>query len=275
MLGHRDAALLPARVARGVIESGDEKRLPTTIGGLVDLAAAAYLERAPLYLGLALAAFALQAAVEFALPAWNVDTREGTIKELTLQYLAVLLDSVIIAAVALGVATRVAGKTAGPRAIIVAMADRWPAAFIANLVQTIIFLYTAAFGAAGPLPDPPAILLLTAPLCWLLWGALSLAPPIAALSPERATSAAMHGIVRAVTLSFHRSNLARLVIVAFASVVPLMLETILSDPRFHVTRQFWISAPIDVLTVGPLAALQTVFALDFARRAGVLSAPRQ
>ena len=29
------------------------------------------------------------------------------------------------------------------------------------------------------------------------------------------------------------------------------------------------------LTVGPLAALQTVFALDFARRAGVLSAPRQ
>jgi hypothetical protein len=84
----------------------------------------------------------------------------------------------------------------------------------------------------------------------------------------------MHGLVRAVTLSFHRSNLARLVIVAFASIVPLMLETILSDPRFHVTRQFWITIPIDALTVGPLAALQTVFALDFARRAGVLSAPR-
>src|ERR1700724_1116838 len=112
VLGHRDAALLPARVARGVIVTGDEKRLPTTIGGLVDLAFAAYVERAPLYLGLALAAFALQAAVEFALPAWKVDTREGTIKALTLQYLAVLLDSVIIAAVALGVATRVAGKTA-------------------------------------------------------------------------------------------------------------------------------------------------------------------
>jgi hypothetical protein len=257
-----------------VIETGDEKRLPATIGGLVDLAFAAYVERAPLYLGLALAAFALQAAVEFALPAWKVDTREGTIKALTLQYLAVLLDSVIIAAVALGVATRVAGKTAGPRAIAVAMADRWPAAFIANLVGTIVFVYTAIFGAAGPLPDPPAILLLTAPLCWLLWGALSLAPPIAALSPERATFAAMHGLVRAVTLSFHRSNLARLVIVAFASIVPLMLETILSDPRFHVTRQFWITIPIDALTVGPLAALQTVFALDFARRAGVLSAPR-
>jgi hypothetical protein len=258
-----------------VIETPDGKRLPTTIGGLVDLAFAAYVERAPLYLGLALAAFALQAAVEFALPAWKVDSREGTIKALTLQYLAVLLDSVVIAAVALGVATRVAGKTAEPRAIVIAMAGRWPAAFIANLIGTIIFAYTAIFGAAGPLPDPPAILLLTAPLCWLLWGALSLAPPIAALSPERATSAAMHGIVRAMSLSFHRSNLARLVIVAFASIVPLMLETILSDPRFGVARFFWVNVPIDALTVGPLAALQTVFALDFARRAGVLSAPRQ
>jgi hypothetical protein len=275
VLGHRDAALLPARVARGVIETGDEKRLPTTIGGLVDLAFAAYVERAPLYLGLALAAFVLQAAVEFALPAWKADTPEGTIKELTLLFLSVLLDSVIIAAVALGVATRVAGKTAEPRAIAAAMAGRWPAAFIANLIQTIIFVYTAVLGAVGPLPDPPAILLLTAPLCWLLWGALSLAPPIAALSPERAAPAAMHGIVRAVTLSFHRANLGRLVIVALASAVPLMLQTILSDPPFHVARLFWVNVPVDALTIGPLAAVQTVFALDFARRAGVLSAPRR
>ncbi len=258
-----------------MIETGDEARLPTTIGGLVDLAFAGYLERAPLYLGLALAAFALQAAVEFALPAWKVGTQEGTIKELTLIFLSLLTDSVVIAAVALGIATRVAGKTAPPRSIAAATASRWGAAFIANLFGSIVVLSTAQFGAVGPLPDPPAILLLTAPLCWIVWGTLSLAPPIAALSPERAAFAAMHGITRAVTLSFHRSNLVRLCIVAFASIVPVMLQTILSDPRFHVTRDFWINVPIDALTVGPLAALQTVFALDFARRAGVLSAPRE
>jgi hypothetical protein len=274
VLGHRDAALFPAGVARGVIETGDEKRLPTTIGGLVDLAFAAYLERAPLYLGLALAAFALQAAVEFALPAWKLESPEGAIKEYTLLFLSVLLDSIVITAVALGIATRVAGKTAAPRAIAVATAARWPAAFFASLFWAVVFLDTAGFGAVGPLLDPPALLLVTAPLCWLLWGALALAVPIAALSPERAPLAAMHGIMRALSLSFHRANFARLIIVAFASIVPLMLVSILGDPRFHVTRVFWTDVPIDALTVGPLAALQTVFALDFARRAGVLSPPR-
>jgi hypothetical protein len=33
----------------------------------------------------------------------------------------------------------------------------------------------------------------------------------------------------------------------------------------HVS--FWANLPIDALSVGPIAAIQTAFALDFARRA--------
>ncbi|MDB5093715.1 MAG: hypothetical protein JWO85_1816 [Candidatus Eremiobacteraeota bacterium] len=257
-----------------MIETGDEKRLPTTIGGLVDLAFAAYFERAPLYLGLALAAFALQAVVEFALPAWKIDTREGAIKYWTLQYLNILLDSVVITAVALGVATRVAGKTAASRAIVAALAARWPAAFLAGLVAWVVVDFLGPISGFGQPLDPPVLIVITAPVCWIFFGAISLAQPIAALSPERPALAALHGVGRALTLSFHRPNLPRLVIVAFASILPSLVAGILGDPRFHVPRLFWVAIPVDALTVGPLAALQTVFALDFARRAGVLSAPR-
>jgi hypothetical protein len=256
-----------------VIETGDEKRLPATIGGLVDLAFAGYVERAPLYLGLAFAAFALQAAVEFGLPAWGIDTREGTIKYWTLVYLNILFDSVVITAVALGIATRVAGKTAGSRAIVAALAARWPAAFLASLVGTAAFFVLGPIAGFGQPLDPPVLVLITAPVCWIVFGALSLAPPIAALSPERPALAALHGIGRALTLSFRRANLPRLAIVAFASILPLLVEAVLGDPRFGVPRLFWVNVPVDALTVGPLAALQTVFALDFARRAGVLTAP--
>ncbi len=39
--------------------------------------------------------------------------------------------------------------------------------------------------------------------------------------------------------------------------------------QHHVPRPFfWSDVPIDALTIGPLAAIQTAFALDFVRRMG-------
>ncbi len=209
------------------------------------------------------------------MPAWKIDTREGEIKYWTLAYLNILFDSITITAVALGTATRIAGETAGSRAIVAALASRWPAAFLASLVAAAAFSMLAPISGFGPPLDPPVLAVITVPVCWIFYGAISLAPPIAALSPERPLLAALHGVGRALTLSFHRANIARLAIVTFASVLPLLVEAILGDPRFHVPRLFWVNIPVDALTVGPLAALQTVFALDFARRAGVLSAPRE
>jgi len=67
----------------------------------------------------------------------------------------------------------------------------------------------------------------------------------------------------------------RLCVLALVTVLPAVLETLLQNTliQSHVPRAiFWGNAPIDALFIGPLSAVQTAFALDFARRAGQRSA---
>lgn len=256
----------------------DERRLPASIGGLVDLAFAALAERAPLYLILSLAIFAAGAIVEFAIPAAKLGTPPADLKLLVFQYTSVFADSFVIAAVALGIGTRVAGETASSRAIAGATVSRWLPVIGVILIVQFLQIATLPLSGLGELPDPRALAILTAPLIWLLWGAFGLAAPIAALSTDRPSMAIFSSILRAVVLSLHPTNLVRLCVLAFVSILPTLLQTIAYDQavRHHISRAvFLTSAPIDALSVAAVAAVQTVFALDFARRLGRLDTPKR
>jgi hypothetical protein len=253
------------------VNAGEDERLPPSAGGLVDFAVAAYAERAPLYLALALAVFLAEGAVEIAIPGAKLGTPRGDLKLIVLEYTSLFVDSYVIAAVALGVGMRAAGETVSSRRIAGTAAERWLPVLITNVLAQTVVDATYAFSGIGALPEPAALALLTAPLVWLLWGVLALAMPIAALSGERPVFAVVAGLTRAVAWSLRSYNLARLCLIAFVSVVPALLHAVALDvmlQRGTPLPIFWSTVPIDALTVGPLAALQTVFALDFARRAG-------
>jgi hypothetical protein len=253
------------------VTEGDEERLPRSIGGLVDYAFAALGARAPFYLLVAVIVFAIEAAVEFAIPVAKADSPQGLIKLEALTYAAMVGDAFATAAVALGVATRLAGEEASSRRIAGAAVERWLPVLLATLiVQTVVSL-TAPLSGLGRIPDPAALVFLTAPFVWLLWGVLSLAVPITALSGERPLFAVITGLTRAIGLSLRPYNLVRLCIVSFVTIVPSLAQTVAYDLLSQQPHQiprilFWANTPIDALTVVPVAAIQTVFAIDFARR---------
>jgi hypothetical protein len=253
-----------------VIE-GDAERLPPSIGGLVDYAFGVLARRPGLYVLLSAVVFAAETIVEFAVPGFKPETPQGQVKLTILLYTALFVSSYAVAAVAFGVRARLSGDEASSRRIAGAALPRWlPVLLTTVIVQTVIDL-TFPLSGLGPLPDPPALAFFTAPLVWIIWGVLSLAPPITALSGERPSFAVVAGLSRAVTLSFRSYNLVRLCLVAFVSIVPNLIHVVALDLMMHqgtISRPFfWSSAPLDGLTVVPLAAIQTVFAIDFARRA--------
>lgn len=250
-----------------------EDRLPPTIGGLIDLAFASYGERAPLYAALAAVLLVLCTALEFLWPAKG----DALTRSIANAFLDVFFQALVIAAVALGIGTRVgAGETARPRALLDGALGRWLPVLGAMLIVQFIVAFTQQAGAIGPVSDP-VLTLVSAPVTWLLWGALGLAGPCAALNGDRPAIAILTGFGRALMLGLRVVNLPRLCIVAFATVMPMLLQSVLFDllqRRGIGHADFWASIPLDALIVGPLAALQTVFALDFARRAGRIEHPR-
>jgi hypothetical protein len=269
LLGHRDAALLPPRIARGVNAAGEGERLPPSIGGLIDLGLATWATRAPLYLALSAALFALCGAVEALWPAHTDSAR--VLKVLVVVYGELFGLAYIVAAAALGVATRVAGEHVSTRLLLAGALERWPAVLGAMIVVQLVVELTLPFSALGPLPDPAVLALFTAPIIWLLWGVINLAGPIAALSGERPLIALLTSFARAIGLSLRPGNFVRVCVLGFATIVPTLIASVLFDvlgKRAVPHIAFWAAIPIDMLTVGPLAAIQTAFALDFARRAG-------
>lgn len=243
--------------------AGLEERLPPSPGGLLDLALAAYAERAWLYLLLALVIFAVYAIIEFVVPAGKDDATR--IAAYTIAPL--FTDSLLISAVALGVGTRVAAKSASTRQVMSAALERWLPVMGALTIANFFVEVTLPYGGLGVERDP--VVLFTAPLMWLLWGAMWLAGPVAALNGDRPTIAIVTGFGRALFLSLLPANLGRLCLIAFASIVPLLLQQMIFDLLHQrgVAHAAFYSTPVDALFTGPLAALQTAFALDFARRA--------
>lgn len=257
--------------------AGENSTLPESLGGLVDFALASYARRAPFYLALALLVFLVGTLVEVAIPAAPIESDAGQWKLVVLVYSSIFVDSYVLAAVAVGVGARLGNDAVSSRRIAGAASERWLPVLTVAIVIELVNEVTSAYSGFGPLPDEPAFLFLTAPLVWLALGALSLAQPIAALSGDSPMIAFFTGITRALAFALRGSNFVRLCAVAFASIVPALLQSVVYDVlvQHHVPRPvFWANVPVDALTVGPVAALQTAFALDFARRAGMLEKPR-
>ncbi len=254
----------------------DGERLPMSIGALLGFALRAYAANAPLYLALALGVFAAYALAEWIIAAAPLSTPLGQFKLIVLQYTGLFADALVIAAVAVGVAARAAGAQASVRALTGVAIDRWlPVIAVSFLAQSIITL-TVSLSGLGPPTDPRALQYATAPFVWILWGILGLTAPFVALAPDRRIFSVLTGFAHAFTTSLHRANLLRLGVLAIITVLPAVLEPVLQNAlvAHHAARPiFWAEVPLDVLTVGPLAAIQTAFALDFARRAGVVDKP--
>jgi hypothetical protein len=248
--------------------AGEGDRLPPSIGGLVDLGFAAWAQRAPLYVALSAGVFLLCGAIEVLWPAKTANA--GDLKLLVLMYTEVFGLAFVVGIVAIGVATRVAGEDVSTRTLIAGALERWPAVLGAMIVVQLVVELTLPFSAIGALADPPVLSLLLAPFIWLIWGVINLAGPIAALSGERPLIALLTSFARAVGLSLRRGNLTRICVLGFVTIVPTLIASVLLDlllKRGATHVSFWANLPIDALSVGPIAAIQTAFALDFARRA--------
>jgi uncharacterized membrane protein YqjE len=251
--------------------AGEGERLPASIGGLIGFALRGWAADAPLYLALQLGVFAAYAIAESVVPAAVASSPQGQFKQWVLVFTGLFADAFVIAAVAMGIAARSAGALASARALAGVAIDRWlPVIAVSFLAQMVVFATYPASGL-GPPAEPRVLQLIAAPFVWIVWGILGLTGPFVALAPNRRVFAVVAGFVHAFTTSLHRENVLRLVVLAAITLMPILLQVLAFRALvgWHVPRPiFWSEAAIDVLTIGPLAAVQTAFALDFARRAG-------
>lgn len=249
----------------------EDEHLPPSIGGLIGFALSGWLANAQLYVLLAACMFALIGIAEYVIPAAATSTPQGVFKLIVLEFTDLFAGSFIVAAVALGVAARGLGTPLSPRTLAGGATERWlPVIAVTFLCQTVIMLTNAYSGLDTP-PEPRALVYVGAPITWLLWGILGLTGPFVALAQSRAALTVLVGFGHAFTASLRRGNLLRLCVLAVITVLPVALEAMLQNAlvQRHAARPiFWANIPIDVLTVGPLAAIQTAFALDFVRRMG-------
>ena len=245
-------------------ESDDQDRLPASVGGLLGFAAAGYLAHAPLYLALATLAFAIDGIAQFLAPD----------KDAIGIGASVVGDALLIGAVSLGVATRATGKPAQPARLFEAAVVRWGDVTGASGVAAILTI--ALFKYVLNRNGDDVLSLLSGVCAWILVGALSFAGPVTALSNDRPIVAIVTGFGRSLALSLRLANLPRLVLVTLVIMIVTNIQVALALAlnRAHAPHAyFWSGAPLDALTVGPLAALQAAFALDFARRVRRLTAP--
>jgi hypothetical protein len=237
---------------------GDDKGLPASIAGLFSTALSLYARRFPFYALLSLLAIGVQ---------YVVDTQVMLDSGLLIG-LDVVVGSFIAASVSIGVAFDVAGKDADWSRIMTAASLRWGivtlVAFIALFVQWLFLPYIfLPAGATGY-----GILLL--PFI-VLWGAISLGEVVAAIEPAKSRlPLPLIALGKALSVSAQFVNLGRLMVLSVLLSLPLFAEIVLGaylKSRNVGDLDFWSGVPIDMLTLGPLQAIATLFYIDFLRRA--------
>jgi hypothetical protein len=250
--------------------TGEADRLPHSVGGLLGFALSG--SATPLNAALTLGVFAAYAAAEYAIaPGAVLDSPQGEFKKYVLTFTGLFADAFVVAAVALRIAARAHGVAVAPSALLGGAVERWLPVIVVTFLAQAVVIVTAPLSGLVRLPGPDAFMLVAAPIVWMLWGVVGLAGPYVALSSDRAALLVVTGFGRAFALALHRTNLVRLAVLALVTVLPSLLQMLLYDELLHDHTQrtfFWSNAPVDALTIVPLCAIQTAFALDFARRAG-------
>ncbi|HEX3466830.1 MAG TPA: hypothetical protein VHT05_01890 [Candidatus Elarobacter sp.] len=249
--------------------AAETTRIPPSLGGVIVFALRGWAANASFYAVLAAAVFLIDAVAEYVLPTAAESTPQGQFKLWVLAYTGLFANAFVIAAVALGVAARGIGSNLAPRTLAGAATERWlPVIAVSFLVQAV-FVLTAQFSGLISPPEPLVVVSISAPIVWLLWGITGLAGPFVALAQSRTALTVLVGFGHAFTVSLRRDNFVRLCVLALITVVPLAVELWLENVLVerHVPRAyFWADIPLDVITLGPISAIQTAFALDFVRR---------
>jgi hypothetical protein len=237
---------------------GDDKGLPVSIAGLFGAALRLYARRFPLYALLTILAIAVQ---------YVVDTQVMLDSGLMIG-LDIVVGAFLAACVSIGVAFELAGKEADWSRIMTAASLRWGVVtlmmLIAWLVEELYMPYIAL-----P-PDDTAYGLLLLPFI-VLSGAVSLASVVAAIEPTQSRlRLPLIALGKALAVAAQFVNLGRLVVLSVLLTIPLFLEMLLAA-YLHAHNvadiDFWTDVPIDMITLGPLQAIATIFYVDFLRRA--------
>jgi hypothetical protein len=237
---------------------GDDKGLPASIAGLFGAALGLYARRFPFYASLALLAIGVQYIVDA-----QVMLDSGLLIGLD-----VVIGSFLAASVSIGVAFDVAGKEADWSRIMTAASLRWG---VVTLIALIAFFVQELFTPYVFLPaSETGYGLLLLPFI-VLWGAVSLATVVAAIEPTKSRlRLPLIALGKALSVSAQFVNLGRLMVYSVLLSLPLFAETLLG--AYLRTRnvgdvEFWSNIPIDMLALGPLQAIATLFYIDFLRRA--------
>jgi hypothetical protein len=235
----------------------DDDRLPKSVAGLFSMAGALYARRFPLYITLAAIVILVQYVVGVL-----VSHDNGLVAGLGL-----VVDAFFFAAVAIGVAFDLAGKSVDWSTVLLAANERWGVMSIVGLVYLIVFA-TFAQNVFGP-PEDTLYGLLAIPIV-VLWGALSLGQVVAAIEPAKTQlTLPLLAIGKGMRVSLRFANVGRLCVLSAIIFLPTYaagaLAAVLATHHIH-DAAFWGNVPLDALTVGPIAALSTVFYIDFLRR---------
>jgi hypothetical protein len=236
----------------------DDSRLPKTVTGIFVMAGALYARRFALYLSLAAVVLLVQYVVGVLLP-----HSDGLVVGLS-----IVVDAFLFAAVSIGVAFDLAEKEVDWSTILLAANERWGVVSIVYLAYWVVFELLAP-SVFGP-PDDVASLFLILPIV-VFWGAIQLGQVVASIEPVKTQlSLPFLAIGKGLAVSLRWINVGRLVLLSLIIVLPTvgidLLATVLTEHHVH-DAAFWGNVPLDALTVGPVAALSTVFYVDFLRRA--------
>jgi hypothetical protein len=238
---------------------GDDKGLPASITGLFVTAFGLYVRRFPFYALLAILALAVQFVVDMLV---MLDTG-------LLIGLDIIIGAFLAASVSIGVAFDLAGKEADWSRIMTAASLRWGAVAVISLLGFFVCQLFVPYLTLPPTQTGFGLLLL--PFV-VLWGGVTMATVVAAIEPTKSRlTLPLVALGKGLGVSARFVNLGRLMVFAVLLTLPLIAEILLG--AFLTLRgvgnvAFWSDIPIDMITLGPLQALATVFYVDFLRRAG-------
>lgn len=237
---------------------GNDKGLPASIAGLFGTALGLYARRLPFYAVLALLAIGVQYVVD---------------AEVLLDFglmigLEIVLAAFLAGCVSIGVAFDLAGKEADWSRIMTAASLRWGAV---TVILVIGWLVQELYGPyIGLSPDQTGYGLLFLPFI-MISGVVTVASVVAAIEPTQSRlRLPLVALGKALAVSAQFVNLGRLLVLSVLLTLPVLADIWLGlylQPHHIANLDFWSDIPIDMLTLGPLQAIATVFYIDFLRRA--------
>jgi len=237
---------------------GNDKGLPASIAGLFGTALGFYARRLPFYAVLALLAIGVQ---------YIVDTEVLLDVGLAIG-LEIVLQAFLAASVSIGVAFDLARKEANWSRIMTAASLRWGVVTVILVIGWLVQeLYAPDIGLS---PDQSGYGLLFLPFI-MISGVIALASVVAAIEPTQSRlRLPLIALGKALAVSAQFVNLGRLLVLSVLLTLPMLADIWLlgSLQSHHIANlDFWSGIPLDMITLGPLQAIATVFYVDFLRRA--------